>query len=354
VVEPGDIDSAAELANYDVVVWGDSGQDDMPWTVDMATAIDTWATTQGGGVVSTSWVPYALGDNEIDLAMDDLTPIDAAPADDDLYCNKPASGPLVLDVVATHPVVAGLTSISTTGDYVNYGAPEGSAPLVLAEVQTHDDCSTAEASYPAVVVDEPGDGRLVFVGLLYQASAGYNVGDVRTDDPDRLLEQAVHWAAGHRDTDEDSVLNEDDNCPFEANEDQKDTDDDTLGNACDDDDDDDGVQDEDDNCPLVENADQADEDDDGVGDACAPTAPPGEGGGGGESSAGGGAGGAAGGVLGGAGGDNGDGDDSAGNDGGCGCATVGHGPSSSGYGLLAAGLAWMWLRRRATRLGRSA
>ena len=62
-----------------------------------------------------------------------------------------------------------------------------------------------------------------------------------------------------------------DNCRRHPNPDQKDTDGDTYGDACDSDDDDDYDLDHVDNCPLTPNPDQADADGDGIGDACDPS-----------------------------------------------------------------------------------
>ncbi len=72
------------------------------------------------------------------------------------------------------------------------------------------------------------------------------------------------------DTDGDGVDDARDNCPSVANPDQKDTDQDGIGDACDKDIDNDGVLNAQDNCPTVANRDQADDDGDGVGDACDP------------------------------------------------------------------------------------
>jgi hypothetical protein len=59
------------------------------------------------------------------------------------------------------------------------------------------------------------------------------------------------------DSDGDSVLNIDDNCPVVANTPQTDQDHDGVGDVCD-------------NCPTVANPDQADTDGNGVGNACGP------------------------------------------------------------------------------------
>jgi len=70
------------------------------------------------------------------------------------------------------------------------------------------------------------------------------------------------------DIDGDGVNNDSDNCPVTSNSSQDDTDYDWAGDACDDDDDNDGVLDVNDNCSLIYNPFQSDSDGDGQGDAC--------------------------------------------------------------------------------------
>ena len=79
---------------------------------------------------------------------------------------------------------------------------------------------------------------------------------------------SANHARKHCDGDNDGIPDSSDNCPTVFNPDQKDTDGDHVGDACDSDDDNDGVPDSSDNCPLVSNANQADKDGDGIGDAC--------------------------------------------------------------------------------------
>lgn len=73
-----------------------------------------------------------------------------------------------------------------------------------------------------------------------------------------------------KDADNDGISDLEDNCPFDSNSDQTDTDGDGIGDICDtnSDTDSDGIDDSIDNCPAVVNPNQEDIDGDGVGDAC--------------------------------------------------------------------------------------
>jgi ferredoxin len=70
-----------------------------------------------------------------------------------------------------------------------------------------------------------------------------------------------------RDTDGDGVIDSADNCPTQANAEQRDGNNNGVGDACDDYDYD-GVMTAVDNCPTEVNPNQNDVDRDGIGDAC--------------------------------------------------------------------------------------
>jgi hypothetical protein len=80
------------------------------------------------------------------------------------------------------------------------------------------------------------------------------------------------------DTDGDGIADTNDNCPKVSNADQKDSNANGIGDACDakaePDTDGDGIADTNDNCPKVSNADQKDSNANGIGDACDAKAEP--------------------------------------------------------------------------------
>ena len=90
--------------------------------------------------------------------------------------------------------------------------------------------------------------------------------DMGTDAVDAGMVEPVN------DRDRDGVPDEIDNCPDLSNADQKDDDENGVGDLCElvpeADDDQDGIPNQDDNCPLVANNSQTDDDEDGIGNRC--------------------------------------------------------------------------------------
>jgi Thrombospondin type 3 repeat/RTX calcium-binding nonapeptide repeat (4 copies) len=86
------------------------------------------------------------------------------------------------------------------------------------------------------------------------------------DDPDAFPCDPDETA----DTDADNVGDNSDNCPFMANSNQADNENDGIGDVCDPDDDNDTVDDVSDNCATTSNMDQANNDGDSQGDVCDP------------------------------------------------------------------------------------
>lgn len=111
-------------------------------------------------------------------------------------------------------------------------------------------------------------------GLMYHAS-GNGDGDEYFESVNVETQVVIDLGAGcdkfPDDFDNDGVPDANDNCPFDFNPDQADSDEDGIGDVCEgsqNDMDKDGVPDDIDNCPTVANADQSDVDEDGDGDAC--------------------------------------------------------------------------------------
>ena len=186
VVPVSDVDTAAELAAYDVVVFGDTSKNDMGFTQQAADALLAWHQA-GGGIVGSGWVDYAIRGDAVDNTLDDLLPIDASPDGNNQYCN----GSLTMTLAGPHPVTNGVSTLFGVGSAnieFNSLTPDGANAVVLGTAGGNF-CTDAPAQ--AVVVGTNGSGRQVYLGLLYMAKPLYSTAGLRSDDADHLLENAV-------------------------------------------------------------------------------------------------------------------------------------------------------------------
>jgi len=210
VVTASEIDTVAELAAYDVVVFGQSGGGgDYDWTEAMAQAVSDWVVTGDGGVVGVGWIDFAITNSTPGgEQLDEVLPIDAYPDSTNYYCE---GGTLTLSILDdTHPVTSGVSTFTTSSADIEFNplTVDGANAEVLGSASGNS-CNGSPTQ--ALVVGEWGQGNIVYIGLLYGANDGYNVTDLRSGEADQLLEQAVAWAAEGvcADADQDGYDDED-------------------------------------------------------------------------------------------------------------------------------------------------
>lgn len=196
LVTTSDIDTAFELSAYDVVVLGGSGSNDADWTDAMAAAVRAFVEA-GGGAVLTGWGNLEFAGAPAGAAAD----LEAIfPGQNLLSNNEWGLSPDTIDIVAAHPVVAGIADFSV-GDFTDdccielNDLPAEAGDTVLATMPG--DSFVGDGI--AVAVKLPALGRTVYLGPVYMGSLSGGYPDVvpalRSGTPDRLLEQAVQWAA---------------------------------------------------------------------------------------------------------------------------------------------------------------
>ena len=185
VISPSDADTAIELAAYDVVILGDSGNSDNGYSAQMLAAIRAWMDS-GAGVVTVGWYVYGANSyaGQTFIDADYITPINlAAGAGYDFQ----SDGIFHLDT-NTHPITNGITDFPINGCCLEYDTALDSGAFNLGSPGSNP--SGYALAYQEI------NGRSVYLGNLYLASTGYSQEPyTRTGIQDRLLEQAVFWAA---------------------------------------------------------------------------------------------------------------------------------------------------------------
>ncbi|HVK09154.1 MAG TPA: cadherin domain-containing protein [Gemmataceae bacterium] len=191
VVSAAQVDSAAELAAYDAVVIGSTGQispvgdpfDNLTFT----TALRAWVEAGGGVVMSGPGVAAAgvgQGAETPIPNIDAIIPVNTSGT-------SVASGGTVNIAATGHPITAGVSDFSFNGPTEVPGGGVDSGAIVLATITGPPGGGTVAA------VGNVSAGRGVFLGQVFTlgTSSGIPTGPLRSGMPDRLLEQAVNWAA---------------------------------------------------------------------------------------------------------------------------------------------------------------
>ncbi|AWN41722.1 hypothetical protein DK389_15910 [Methylobacterium durans] len=182
------------LKSYEVVVMGDSGFNDASQlaSTGVFAAVRGFAE-HGGDVVTTGWYDYGTmslsAQNKLDA--DYISPIGI----DSTYAF--ISGSYSFNVVdPSHPMMKSISNFTELPPPNNWEIPSSVDPSAVVLATVAGSSSNGTASNPAVLYSEPSsETNLVYIGGLYMASAQYGLDDLRTGVHDRLLEQAVAWAA---------------------------------------------------------------------------------------------------------------------------------------------------------------
>lgn len=224
LVDPSGVDSAAELASYDVIVLGGSGLGNDPiWSVPMANALKVFVEG-GGGVLMTGWGQFnsyrgGSANDESAAILDTFIPGDLdADYSFSFLCCDPGTKIELTDL--SHPITQDLPASFSYGfgcclEYNRYPLQPGDISLGMPY------STRGFGPGHALIYREnigAGKGRSVYVGAPHLASVidfpALQSG-MRYGPGDQLLEQALAWLGTpvNADADGDGVLDSDDFCP---------------------------------------------------------------------------------------------------------------------------------------------
>ena len=199
VVPTTAIDSPAELAGYDVVVIGADGLGGSNQLNDttFANALNAWVQSQGGGVVMTGFGLFgSLASTNYKSIIDSIIPVttNSSWGFSGGGSSNPGSVGGSFTVAASHPITDDVTSFSLGSNSARTEWANSSTALDSGATQL----GTISGRLVAAA-KTAGTGRGVWLGPAYAANSngwGSLTSQLRNGPADRLLEQAVSWAAG--------------------------------------------------------------------------------------------------------------------------------------------------------------
>ena len=256
------------LDGYDVVIHLNGFTYNVGLAPSAQSALKTFVSN-GGGFVGGQWNGYEEVVSQ-QSQMSELVLLGAS-AEEAESCGQCEVTYNTVSGQESHPVLAGLPSSFTIQADGHDASPKlGNDPSTVVLMRV-------PSGGPAVLASQLGSGKVVNFSFVPNyadfAADRHSLEDAKVQ---QLYINAVRWLSGSAgiegggtlDSDADAILDGTDNCVYNENPDQLNTDGDALGDSCDPDDDGDTVLDDEDNCPVVANADQADADGDWIGDLC--------------------------------------------------------------------------------------
>jgi len=221
LVDPSGVDSAAELASYDAVVLGGSGQGIDPiWSTAMANALKDFVEG-GGGVLMTGWGLWNSGSGGPANAAAAAILNTFVPGDLEngysFFFSFFSPGTSIVLTDLSHPITEGLPDSVFYGfgcclEYNSHLLQPGDVSLGTPSMQFSGPAN-------ALIYREnigAGNGRSVYLGAPHLASVTHFPlvqSGLRSGSGDRLFEQALAWLAPPpTDADGDGVLDGDDYC----------------------------------------------------------------------------------------------------------------------------------------------